>query len=167
MFHWYFTSINFFYSIFLPITILCSNDIQWRCEMLNLYVRDTAVEWQKYRREENGLGVFNMKSWYIVRTWERNFRKNIAVLAFFCFFPVRRVVVKLNVPCVIRWHNTEIPQKSIQNSFTLSRLDITRQFHVRSGTCFGITKFVEVQQSRISIIESISRLPIIGENPEA
>lgn len=96
------------------------------------------------------------------------------------FSSVRRVIVKLNVPCLIWWHNTErerLPPeernlRSFPNFTALSRHNPKKFVSHSSGTCLGITQrqqsdMAKVQQSGISIIESISRSPIIGENPEA
>lgn len=74
------------------------------CRLLNLYVHGVGKKSSTREKER----IYKKTRTCIVN--ETN--ENIADLSpFFCFFPVRRVVVKLNVPYVIRWHKTKIPKK--------------------------------------------------------
>lgn len=181
VFRWYFTTrMNFFLSLQQYILLSTSHVLlKWHSRFLwrrqreirNLYARDTATASWTLR--------WGGSRWHREHGKRRNLIEKL--LQFFTRLCVlaplsgstRRRKVKRSI-C-----NLMTTKKKYKNSHRLwgiwefSRIPPhcldTTQTCCGSGTCFGITHpiWLEVQQSRISIIESISRSPIIGENPEA
>lgn len=189
MFRWYFTtSMNFFTAFFSS-----SHDfmLKWHSVSLettwNVWIYMLATRYKRATGE--GELVFiddegSKRSVWFGDSWNmgEKFEKNYCSSARFsmCLFylgSTRHRKNKRSMCNLMTQHRTRATptRPGIWDLFQIPPhcLDTTQKNScLHSGTCLGITQrqqsdMAEVQQSWISIIESISRSPIIGENPEA